>query len=116
MELKLLAQHILNELEELQATDIKQIDVYGKTSIADLFIVCTGRSNRHVKAVGTKIIEKLKQLQQPPMSSSGLDSGEWALIDCGDIILHIMTPEVRAFYNIEALWTTDPKQPSEHSK
>ena len=114
MELKLLTQHILTELDELQASDINQIDVYGKTSIADLLIVCTGRSNRHVKAIAAKIIEKMKHLNQPPISSSGLDTGEWALIDCGDIILHVMTQDVRAFYNIEGLWLND-EQSSESS-
>ena len=109
MEIKLLTQHILTELEDMQASDIKQIDVYGKTSVADLLIICTGRSNRHVKAVAAKVIEKLKHLQCAPISSSGLDTGEWALIDCGDIILHIMMQDIRAFYNIENLWDHNPQ-------
>ena len=108
MELKLLAKHITDELDELQAFDIKEIDVYGKTSVADLLIIATGRSNRHVKAVATKIVEKLKKIGSPAISSSGLDTGEWALIDCGDIILHLMTSEVRAFYNLEGLWIQPP--------
>ena len=107
MELKILVKNIVEELEELQVSDIKQIDVYGKTSITDLFIVCSGRSTRHVKSVASKLAEKLKNLDQAPLSCSGLDTGEWALLDCGDIIVHIMTPEVRAFYNIEGLWMSD---------
>lgn len=111
MEPKLLAKAIVEELEELQATDIKDIDVTGKTSVADHFIVCTGRSNRHVKAVAEKVIGKLKALGHSHISTSGLTQGDWALIDCGDAILHVMTSEVRAFYNIEGLWL--PEQTSD---
>ena len=107
MEFQLLVKNILNELDELQASDIKEINVYGKTSITDLFIICSGRSTRHVKAIASKLIEKLKQLQSPPLSHTGLDTGEWALIDNGDVIVHIITTEVRAFYNLEGLWTID---------
>ena len=104
MELQLLKSYILEELNELQATEIKEIDVLGKTSITDLLIICSGRSTRHVKAIGAKILEKLKHIKQPALSISGLDTGEWALLDCGDIIVHIMTNEVRSFYNIEGIW------------
>lgn len=109
MEFKLLKKNILDELDELQATDIKEIDVYGKTSVTDLFVICSGRSTRHVKAIATKLIEKLKHIKQAPLSTTGVDTGEWALLDCGDIIVHIMTNEVRAFYNIEGLWLDDDK-------
>lgn len=107
MEFKQLKETILAELEELQASDIKEIDVYGKTSVTDLLIVCSGRSTRHVKAIASKAIEKLKHVGQAPLSTSGVDSGEWALLDCGDIIVHVMTNEVRAFYNLEGLWQDD---------
>ncbi len=115
MEFKLLVKNILDELNELQAADIKEIDVYGKTSVTDLFIICSGRSTRHVKAIASKLIEKLKHLDYPPLSNTGLDTGEWALIDSGDVIIHIMTPEVRAFYNLEGLWTFDEKESSSNS-
>tara|TARA_B110000879_G_C10787992_1_gene361585 strand:- start:209 stop:571 length:363 start_codon:yes stop_codon:yes gene_type:complete len=109
MEFKELKKHILNELDELQAADTKEIDVYGITSITDLFIICSGRSTRHVKAIASKLVEKLKHISEPAMSISGMETGEWALIDCGDMIVHIMTKDVRAFYNLEELWTIDKK-------
>lgn len=111
MEFKLLSKCILEELDELQASDIKEIDVLGKTSVTDLLFVCSGRSTRHVKSIATKLIEKLKHSNEPPLGTSGLDTGEWALIDCGDIIVHIMTNEVRAFYNLEGLWIDDLENP-----
>lgn len=114
MELKLLAKHILDELEELQASEVTEIDVYGKTSVADLIIICSGRSGRHVKAIASKLVEKLKHMGEPPISSSGIDSGEWALIDSGDVVVHVMTSEVRAFYNLEGLWR-NAEQPNESS-
>lgn len=107
MEFKQLKENILAELEELQAADIKEIDVYGKTSVTDLLVICSGRSTRHVKAIASKVIEKLKHLGEPPISASGLDTGEWALLDCGDIIIHVMTNEIRGFYNLEGLWLDD---------
>lgn len=118
MEFKQLKENILSELEELQAADIKEIDVYGKTSVTDLLVICSGRSTRHVKAIGSKLIEKLKQLGEPPISTSGLDTGEWALLDCGDIIVHVMTNEIRAFYNLEGLWQddSDKKQPEQKAQ
>lgn len=109
MEFKQLKECIITELEELQASDIKEIDVYGRTSVTDLLVICSGRSTRHVKAIASKLIEKLKHVGQPPISTSGLDTGDWALLDCGDIIVHVMTNEIRAFYNLEALWRDDAK-------
>lgn len=111
MEISLLAKIIKDELEELQAIDLLEIDVKDKTSIADLLIVCSGRSPRHLKSLASKLIEKLKHHQQQPLSVSGLENGDWALVDCGDIIVHIMRPEIRAYYNLEGLWTySEPSQ------
>lgn len=105
MEFEQLTQLINEQLEELKAIDIKIIDVRGKTSIADAILVCSGRSSRHIQAIAQKLIEQLKQQRFPPLSSSGLNNSEWALIDFGDVIVHIMSAEARAFYNIEGLWT-----------
>lgn len=116
MEFKQLKECALAELEELQASDIKEIDVYGKTSVTDLMIVCSGRSTRHVKAIASKVIEKLKQIGQAPISTSGLDTGEWALLDCGDMIIHVMTNEIRGFYNLEGLWQDETEKEAPEQK
>lgn len=104
MEINLLSKVIKDELHELQASELIELDVKDKTSIADMIFVCTGRSSRHVKSLGTKLVEKLKKHEQQPLSVSGLDQGEWVLVDCGDIIVHIMQAEMRAFYNLEGIW------------
>ncbi len=104
MEINLLAKLIKNELNELQAIELKEIDVKDKTSVTDLIIITTGRSSRHVKSLGSKLVEKLKQHQQSPLSVSGLDQGDWVLVDCGDVIVHIMQAETRGFYNLEGMW------------
>lgn len=104
MDISLLAKLILDELNELQAQEIAEIDVKDKTSVTDKIIVTTGRSSRHVASLGRKLVEKLKHHKQQPLSVSGLDQGDWVLVDCGDVIVHIMQAQTRAFYNIEGIW------------
>jgi ribosome-associated protein len=96
-----LINHIL---DEMQAQNILQLNVKEKTSITDYMYICTGRSSRHVTAVAEELYNKLKQSGLDYIRISGTEYGEWALIDCGDIIVHVMQPETRAFYNLEELW------------
>ncbi|ARG97468.1 ribosome silencing factor [Legionella micdadei] len=105
-------QSILNQLQQalddIQAIDITVIDVKQQTSVTDYMIICSGRSSRHVKAVAEFVIERMEAAGLSPLSQSGLENGEWVLIDFGDFVLHIMQPESRAFYNLEGLWQTNP--------
>lgn len=110
MELKLLTNLIHTQLDELQAKDIVEIDVKGRTTVADTLIICTGRSLRHVKSIAERLIEKLKHSGHQPLSFSGLANSEWALVDCQDVVVHVMLAEVRAFYNLEGLWQESLKQ------
>lgn len=111
MEISLLAKLIKDELEEQQGFDLTELDVTDKTSIADRLIVCSAKNPRHLKSLASKLVEKLKHHDLQPLSVSGLDTGDWALVDSGDIIVHIMRPEIRAYYNIEGLWTfTEPSK------
>jgi ribosome-associated protein len=100
-----LINHIL---DEMQAQNILQLDVKEKTSITDFMYICTGRSSRHVIAIADELYNKLKHSGLDYLRISGTEHGEWALIDCGDIIVHIMQPETRAFYNLEELWLNSP--------
>jgi ribosome-associated protein len=111
MELSLLTKLIKDELEELQGFDLVELDVTDKTSIADLLMVVSAKNPRHLKSIASKLVEKLKHHDQQPLSVSGLDNGDWALVDCGDIIVHVMRPEIRAYYNLEGLWSFS--EPSE---
>ena len=95
---------LLQALDDIQAIDVKVIDVRDHTTITDYMIVCSGRSSRHVKAVAQHIMDNLKIAGLPSIGNSGLESGDWALVDFGDFVVHVMQPESRAFYNLEALW------------
>lgn len=100
---------LIASLEDIQAIDIKVIDVHEQTSITDYMIISSGRASRHVKAIAQKVIEEMKLAGLPSISSTGLESGDWALIDFGDYIVHIMQPESRSFYNLEGLWEEPSK-------
>lgn len=95
---------ILLLLEDNQAIDTKAIFVAEQTTITDYMIVASGRSSRHVKAIAQNVLEAMKKQGQPPLHSSGFESGDWILVDFGDCILHVMQPDSRSFYNLEGLW------------
>ncbi|CAH0187703.1 Ribosomal silencing factor RsfS [Pseudomonas sp. Bi70] len=91
-------------LEEIKAQDITTIDVREKTSITDYMVIASGTSSRHVKSLVDNVLEKTKEQGVRPIGSEGLDSGEWALLDLGDIVVHVMLPTARQFYDLERLW------------
>jgi ribosome-associated protein len=91
-------------LDEMQAQNVLQLDVKDKTSITDYMYICTGRSSRHVIAIADELFSQLKKSGLEYLRISGTEHGEWALIDCGDVLVHVMQPETRAFYNLEELW------------
>lgn len=100
----------LHVLDEMQAIDVKVLDVRTLTSITDYMIVSSGRSTRHVKSIASKLIEEMKKHDLPPLSSSGLEEGDWALVDLNDCIVHVMLSETRAFYNLEGLWQNEGRE------
>lgn len=91
-------------LEDLKAIDIHTIDVRGENPLTDMFVVASGNSSRHVKSMADKIAMRAKELGWPPLGIEGYREGEWVLVDLNDVIVHIMLPQTRAFYNIEKLW------------
>lgn len=95
---------LIHALEDIQAVDVKVIDVHKQTTITDYMIVASGRASRHVKAVAQKIMEDMKTAGMPALNCTGMESGDWVLVDFGDFIVHIMQPESRQFYNLEGLW------------
>ena len=97
-------EFLVDVLNEIQASDITIIDVSKQTSVTDHMIICSGRSSRHVKAIGQTLLEKVKAAGHTPLGSHGLETGDWVLIDLGDAIIHIMQPETRTYYNLEGLW------------
>lgn len=97
-------EKLQKSLDDIQAIDVVVIDVKEQTSITDYMLVCSGRSSRHVKAIAETVVEQMKTAGLPALSMIGVDTGDWALIDFGDFVLHIMQPDSRAFYNLEGLW------------
>ena len=99
-----LLERILTSLDDDKAEDVTQIDLRGKTSIGDYMVVATGRSTRQVAAMSEKLTEKLKHEFGISCKVEGKDTGDWVLIDTGDVIVHLFRPEVREFYQIEKMW------------
>ena len=103
----------INALEDVKAKDIVVLDVSKKTSLFQRMIVASGDSNRQVKALVSNVAVDLKEQGFEIISTEGTDSGEWALVDAGDVVVHVMLPAVRDYYDIEALWGGE--KPSFHS-
>jgi len=99
-----LLEFIHTSLDEDKAEEIVTIDLRGKSSIADAMIVCTGRSTRQVTSIAEKLRDKLKADLGRASKIEGKDTGDWVLIDAGDVIVHVFRPEVREFYQIEKMW------------
>ncbi|MGI8878301.1 MAG: ribosome silencing factor [Candidatus Limnocylindria bacterium] len=91
-----------------KALDILVMNVSEVTSIADLFVICSGRSERQVQSIADGIVEKVKELGRQPIGVEGYASGRWVLIDMGDIVVHAFVPEERALYRLERLWGDAP--------
>ena len=98
---------ILNRLDEDKAQDIVLIDLKGKSPVADALVVASGRSARHVGALADHLLRSLKDAGYGKCRVEGLPHCDWVLIDTGDVIVHLFRPEVRAFYNIEKIWSVD---------
>ncbi|SEQ16635.1 ribosome silencing factor [Thalassovita taeanensis] len=99
-----LLARIISSLEDDKAEDIVQIDLRGKTAIGDYMVICSGRSSRQVSAIADKLSERLKQDFGRMSRIEGKGTGDWVLIDTGDVIVHVFRPEVREFYQLEKMW------------
>ncbi|WP_291738204.1 ribosome silencing factor, partial [Leisingera sp. F5] len=99
-----LLERILSSLSDDKAEDVVQIDLRGKTAIGDYMVLASGRSTRQVAAMAEKLTDRLKQEYQLGCKVEGKDTGDWVLIDTGDVIVHIFRPEVREFYQLEKMW------------
>lgn len=95
---------VLESLTSDKAEDIVQIDLRGKTEIGDYMVICSGRSTRQVSAISEKLAQKVKDDFGLTPKMEGKDTGDWVLIDTGDVIVHVFRPEVREFYQLEKMW------------
>nr|WP_258571128.1 ribosome silencing factor [Flavimaribacter sediminis] len=95
---------VLASLEESKSEDVVSIDITGKSALGDYMVVASGRSSRHVTAICDHLLRDMKSAGYGNLRVEGLSTGDWVLIDTGDIIIHVFRPEIREFYNIEKLW------------
>lgn len=96
---------VLSSLEDDKAEEILAIDIRGKSAFADMLVIASGRSARHVGALADHLLRKLKDAGVKDVRVEGMTQGDWVLVDAGDVVVHLFRPEVRAFYNIEKIWT-----------
>jgi ribosome-associated protein len=108
-----LRQSVVDALDELKAKDVREIDVRGKTSIADLLVIASGTSARHVKSIADEVLKFAKKAGVHPLGVEGEGEGEWVLVDLGDVIVHVMLPRIREFYGLERLWTVGDRDEGE---
>ena len=101
---------VLNALDDLKAKDVKALDVSEVSSFTDVMIIASGGSTRQVKALADKLAEDCKKAGVRPLGVEGEREAEWILVDLGDIVVHVMLPEMRDFYNLEKLWDMPPSQ------
>ncbi len=104
---ELLPRTILASLENSKAEDVVAIDLEGKTTLADIMIIASGRSNVHVGAIADHVAKACKAAGYPAPRIEGIPNCDWVLLDAGDAIVHIFKPDVRQFYNLEKMWSAD---------
>ena len=95
---------VLDALDDMKALEVKFLDVRGLTDIADTMVIASGTSDRHVRSVAQRVVEKAKEAGFRPHGVEGQQDGDWVLIDLNEMIVHVMLPRVREFYGLEKLW------------
>ena len=105
-----LKQLVITAIEDLKGEDIRELDVKGKTSVTDIMIIASGTSSRHVKSIANNVAAEAKHAGVMPLGVEGEDQGEWVLVDLGDVVVHVMQPHIREFYDLEKLWDIDASE------
>lgn len=102
---------VIDALEDLKAVNTVTLDVTGLTDVMDFLVIASGTSSRHVKSLADNVCMQAKKEGMRPLGVEGEDAGDWVLVDFGEVVVHIMLPAVRDFYDLERLWA-NPDQPS----
>jgi len=111
MDIRKLQKIAVTALEDVKAKDIEVINTSKLSALFDRVVIATGDSNRHVKALARSVHDKAREADVQVIGIEGEETGEWVLVDLGDIVVHVMQPAVRAYYNLEELWKVVPKRP-----
>ncbi|MDX1519188.1 MAG: ribosome silencing factor [Gammaproteobacteria bacterium] len=109
MQLDELTRIIVDTLNDMKAYDITVLDVEKLTSFTDTMIIATGQSDRQVKSLASKVLERIKHEHHEVLGVEGIDQGQWALLDFGDAIVHVMHPDTRKYYQLEKLWSIEER-------
>ena len=107
MNTKELCDLAIDALEDIKGMDIKVLDVMDKSSVTDIMIFASGNTSRQVKALANSVADKAKKAGSPALGIEGDEGNEWVLVDLGDVVVHVMQPSIREFYNLEKLWGED---------
>ena len=111
MQVKKLRNLVVEILEDMKACDVKVLDVSQLTDVTDFMVIASGTSVRHVKSVAIRVRDEVREKTRVrPIGVEGEDQGEWVLIDLGDVVVHIMRPETREFYDLERLWNREVEE------
>ena len=113
MEAEAIKALALQALEDLKALNIIVLDVRDRASFTDYMVFASGNSNRHVNSIAASLVEAAKHAKVPPIGVEGETVGEWVLVDLGDVIVHVMLPATRDFYELEKLWSEERSDESE---
>ncbi len=108
MDIRKLQRLVVDALEDVKAQDIR---VFNTAALSDMFervIIASGTSNRQTRALASSVVENVKEAGGDIVSVEGRDAGEWVLVDCNEVIVHIMQPAYRAYYNLEEIWGGKP--------
>ena len=110
MDIRKLQKLAVTALEDVKAKDIEVLNTSKLSALFDRIIIATGDSNRHVKSLARSVHDKVKEAGGQVIGMEGEETGEWVLVDLGDIVVHVMQPVVRSYYNLEELWKVAPRR------
>ena len=100
---------VVDALDALKAVDTKIVDVRGLSSVMDFLVIASGNSSRHIKSLADNVVVKAKAAGCPPIGVEGENAADWVLVDLGDVVVHVMQPAARSFYDLERLWSGEPE-------
>ncbi len=110
MQTKKIARLIASAAEEIQAVDLVVLNLKKLTSFTDYFIICSGRSERQVQSIADSVDEVVRKNKLKVLGMEGYETGQWVLVDCGDVVVHIFHQDIREYYALEKLWSDAPKE------
>jgi len=101
---------VIEALDEVKARDVRVFDVKDKTAVTDAMVIASGTSSRHVQTIADRVVETAKRAGHAPLGVEGGRDSEWVLVDLADVVVHVMLPRARGFYNLEKLWSVEAER------